>query len=467
MFALALILAQTPIPISAEGWKQDLGLMKRGLTVLHAGLNRYLTPEQFEKEWKVLENVKPRSRGEAYLAIAQLLTKIKCGHSYPNFFNQPDEVQKELFEKRDKLPFTFRWINGVMVVTNPMQSGLARGSEITRVNGIPTKEILRNLMTVARADGSNDAKRVAYLEATGAGGYEAFDVYYPLFYPVGNKAFDLELRQAPRQVQVAPISLEERQISKAATSNAPAFSDRMIRPDVAVLDMPGWALYNSKWDWRAYLKDFFTRVTKDKVPNLIIDIRANEGGIEIGKTILSYLTEQPFSPAPFEAFTRYRRVPDDLKPYLSTWDRSFQDWGTQATEVGPYRYLLKRGFDDSQTPIKPAAIRYPGRVFVLMGPTNSSATFQFLADVEQTKLATTVGQPSGGNRRGINGGAFFFMSLPNSKIEFDIPLIAYIPKAPQRDEGIKPNVFVRPTAAAVAQGRDLEMEAALRLCDQK
>ena len=34
-----------------------------------------------------------------------------------------------------------------------------------------------------------------------------------------------------------------------------------------------------------------------------------------------------------------------------------------------------------------------------------------------------VGQMTGGNQRGINGGAFFFVTLSNSQLEVDLPLV--------------------------------------------
>ena len=55
------------------------------------------------------------------------------------------------------------------------------------------------------------------------------------------------------------------------------------------------------------------------------------------------------------------------------------------------------------------------------------------AVVKDNKLGTLVGQPTGGNQRGINGGAFFFATLPNSKIEVDLPLIAAFPDGPPPD----------------------------------
>jgi hypothetical protein len=57
---------------------------------------------------------------------------------------------------------------------------------------------------------------------------------------------------------------------------------------------------------------------------------------------------------------------------------------------------------------------------------------------QQNNLAKIVGQPSGGNKQGINGGNYFFLNLPNSKVEIDIPVYFQAPLAPQKDEGVIP-----------------------------
>lgn len=98
---------------------------------------------------------------------------------------------------------------------------------------------------------------------------------------------------------------------------------------------------------------------------------------------------------------------------------------------------------------------------MLISATNSSANFNFARRIQQNRLATLVWQPTGGNLRGINGGAYFFVRLPDSGLEFDLPLIGYFPTTPQRDAGIVPDIAVPLTAAAIAAGRDEVLQRAL------
>ena len=104
------------------------------------------------------------------------------------------------------------------------------------------------------------------------------------------------------------------------------------------------------------------------------------------------------------------------RTYLDTRDRSFLDWGACAVEPGGGSLRLTKYDNDVRgNLVKPRPPRFTGRVWVLVGAANSSATFEFAQAVQQNRLGTLVGQPTGGNQRGINGGAFFFTRLPRTR----------------------------------------------------
>ena len=111
--------------------------------------------------------------------------------------------------------------------------------------------------------------------------------------------------------------------------------------------------------------------------------------------------------------------------------------------------------------IRPTGRRFAGPLAVLISATNSSATFQFALTVRASGRGVLVGQTTGGNLRGINGGAFFFLKLPGSGLEADLPLIATLPRTPQPDAGLAPDIAVPRSAVAIARGEDPEMAAAL------
>jgi hypothetical protein len=120
---------------------------------------------------------------------------------------------------------------------------------------------------------------------------------------------------------------------------------------------------------------------------------------------------------------------------------------------------LTRYDDDAsgEDVIHPAGKPYHGKLYVIVDANNSSATFQFAQIVQRNKLGTLVGQPTGGSQQGINGGAFFFLRLPKSQIEMDLPLIGSFPVAPQPDAGLTPDVLVTPTLQDIIGRKDVEM----------
>lgn len=107
--------------------------------------------------------------------------------------------------------------------------------------------------------------------------------------------------------------------------------------------------------------------------------------------------------------------------------------------------------------IEPDKNNFPGKTYIISDASNASATFQFLNYARENRLAEIVGQATGGNRQGINGGNYFFLRLPNSKIEIDVPVYYFAPFAAEKDESVVPQVRVKRRAEDVRNDFDREM----------
>lgn len=452
----------------AAGIQADIDVLQHAYEALHPGLFRYNTPETMRGHFATLRAALNgrRTLAETYLALSEFAAKVRCGHTYANFYNQPASIQAALFEGRNRVPFEFRWIDGRMRVTRDLTGRrlLPRGSEIIAINGVRASDILARLLPIARADGSNDAKRIAQLQVQGDDRYETFDVFLPLYFPQIQTEQRLTVRTPRGTVRthiVQALSDAQRQGFRRLKADDPTggFALRFERR-TAILSMPSWVFYDSPWDWKAFIRDSFEEIARTQATALVIDLRGNEGGVDVGDAILPHLIDAPLTLFDPPRLVRYRRVPDDLAPLLDTWDPSFKDWGDDAQ---PYDKRFYRLLDEQRSAgprrIEPASPRFRGRVFVLVGATNSSATFQFAQQIQEAGLATLVGQTTGGNRRGINGGAFFFLRLPHTQIEMDVPLIARFPDGHPPDAGIVPDIRVTPTPQDIATGNDAEMAA--------
>ena len=63
-----------------------------------------------------------------------------------------------------------------------------------------------------------------------------------------------------------------------------------MAPGVGLLTMPTWALYDSKFAWEPYVDELFGELNASGTGDLVIDLRANEGGLGVGDRILAHLT---------------------------------------------------------------------------------------------------------------------------------------------------------------------------------
>ncbi len=453
-------------PATSALRREDADVLIRAYAELHPSLMRYLTPAgraaneaRFRREAEAAE-----TPAALWLATTRFTAAARCGHSFVNPANQGKAVTGALVERSDRLPFLFRWIGTRMIVTRALADvpGLRPGTEITALDGESAARLRARLMPLARGDGHNDAKRAADLEVRAAGKYEDFDMLRSLVVRPGATTVSLDLR-APdgkhSRVEAPLLGWDSR--PRADNKGDDALWTATMQGQAMVVTMGDWATYDSKWDWRSFIEKTVDDAIAVNARGIVVDLRGNEGGEDCGDVLLSRLTNRPLGHAPAARRVRYRKTPADLDPHLDTWDDSFRTLGVDAVD-DRHDGLLTLPAETAMR-IQPSGKRYTGKLIVLVDAECSSATFQFAQTVREAGRGTIVGEPTGGNRRGINGGCFFSVRMPHSRLEADLPLIGNFPLTPQPDAGLTPDVLARPTQASIAAGLDPGMAAALRL----
>ncbi|MFN0246399.1 MAG: S41 family peptidase [Kofleriaceae bacterium] len=487
-------LAASPGParLAARDMLDDLGQLRAIYQALHPGLYRYNTASTVDALFATPAQhlSSDRSLGEYYLAMTRLTAQLRCGHSYPNFGNQPEAIRDALFEG-PRLPFGFRWLADEMVVTESLTStaNLAPGTVIETLGGVSAPELLAALLPLARADGSNDGKRRTYLEVSAHDSYEAFELLAPLVFPSLWTAVEGQPTMLRLSIRAPDGSRSERVVEMmTAKARAELLAKRGGEPGredalwqlehrehagrkIAYLRMRSWVAYKTKWDWKSFLHETMRQLATSRAPALIVDLRGNEGGNDVGDVILAHRTTRKIAARTTVRRVRFATVPEPLRPMLDTWDDSFFELGARARPVaafsnggsgGDWRELARDRPDDDF--IVPTTPRFAGKLIVLIDAANSSATFQFAATVKRHKLGVLVGTTTGGNQRGINGGAFFFARLPKTKLEIDVPLVGTFPASGEApDAGISPDWDVPTTPADLARGHDAALARALEL----
>lgn len=458
--------AQDPlIPISADNARRDLRLLQRALTALHPGLYRYRSAEDIDAEFQAAQAAMAggASRAQVYLWATRLAAAVRCGHTWTNPSNQSDTLRAEVLERADKLPLTLRLVQGRLLITGSLVPSLVAGAELLAIDGRSITQIIDSLMPYLRADGSSDGKRLAQIDSGPNGG--AMDRLFPLLYAPRDGRYTVRVLDrpdaTPRDVSATAITPAQRQRVLPMAPQDWAFQ---VQGDTAVLTLPTFAFWDQRFDAKARLEQHFAQLREQKVPFLIIDLRENEGGDDsIGHALLRQLIRRPCEVPGGPRESAYERVPYNLVRYLDTWDYSFFDRTGQVTR-GPGRNFVLS--PTPALPLAPVAQPYAGRAIMLVGPQNSSAGYLLARDAKASGAALLLGQATGGNLRGLNGGQLTWMTLPASGVAVDIPLLAHFSNSPQPDAGVTPDVVVEQRFADAAAGVDTEMRAAQAVIDR-
>lgn len=463
------LLAQADSPSLPDraGRLADVALFARAYETLHPGLHRYLTPGQWRAVRDRLEReaVAAEHHGQFWLAFNRATSAVRCGHSYVSPFNMGKLWTGVMEARADRLPFHFRWIDRQMIVTKPLvvHPALVRGTRVSTIDGEADGSLLARMLPQARADGGNDFKRIANMEVReGASQWEAFDVMWALARSPAPRSAKLLLEPPGADAVLADLPLLGRESRGTGTKDERRGWVHRHEGDATLLTMPDWTTYNTKWDWRSWLTGVIDETIARGSKRLVVDLRGNEGGEDCGDPILARMIGAPLSEAGAVRRVRFRETPPDMRPHLDTWDPSFHTLGKDAS--GPDAdglYTLPSRPSDALAPAN--GPRLTTKLIVLIDSANSSATFQFAQKVRRNGLGVLLGEPTGGNQRGINGGAYFFLRLPQSRLETDLPLIGYFPPGNLPDAGLMPDVAVPTTRRSIARGEDPQMARALQL----
>lgn len=465
--------------LSPAEMKEDFAIFKRALSQLHPGLYRYNSPPEIESGFAALEAKLKTAlpEGEFFKLLAQFASRLACGHTYLNPLNQTRAVRARLFERKIYFPFYFRLLDRRMIVTGNLSSErLGTGSEITRINGVPVRRIIDALLTATTADGRGTiASRRKSLELKPAreNQYQAFDIYFPLFFPSPGEVFEIEAIdyaskkrakfQVPAMTRAGRFAESEKRYGKTPDYDAEwQFEIRENRTArLKIGNSLTWRL--KRIDFKKFIADAFREMRAKRIENLIIDWRGNDGGDDdLNIELIKYLAKKTVSCAdPKKRFVRVSQPDKDLTNYIEVFDqqtRQFLTEGVPANLIKKSAGGLYEFTGDAPCPsIEPAENNFTGKAYVISDASNASAAFQFLRAVKADRLAVIVGQTSAGNLQGINGDNYFLLRLPNSTFEIDIPVYFQAPLAPQPDSGVVPDDAIEPSVRDIADGRDAEL----------
>ena len=238
---------------------------------IHPNLYKYRTAAELDKDYELLETemMETPTLVNAYKAISKFATNIQCSHTFTNPWNQGPDVEKAIFHQADKVPFTFKRIGKRIFVDKNASADqrIKKGLEVLSINGVKTTDILKTLLSVTNADGSNDAMRYNKMQILGYGEHSTFDLYYSLFYSMSQGVFYLSL-QDPKskrvyKTSVTPLTFDKREkLMFNLSSNIPKSYDdlwTLTYPSegVALLRLGTFVVWKMDMDWKSFMTEAF------------------------------------------------------------------------------------------------------------------------------------------------------------------------------------------------------------------
>jgi hypothetical protein len=469
--------------------KEEISVLKEALTTLHPGLYKYNTKQQIEKLFADLNSktTKPLNEKDFYLLLAKFTEKIGCGHTYLNPLNLEENIPA-LYMPEKVLPFCFVIIDKKFIITHNLSSDttLKKGTEISKINGFTTSQIIDSLLQVSRADGKNAiGKKLANIELTPeqVGKYNLTDIFLPLFFKSIKGNYIIETKSIDNKISTSKVdgvsTAQRGSLYKKRYGVVPkgenSLKIQMLNDSTCYFKIGTFSFFGEANPFTKIIDSLFLSLADNKkVKNLILDLRTNEGGsTDARNALLKYILPKDFEARDYQErqFYSFLEVPKRLIPFLNTWDDSFFDPKPDSifrrNEFGFYEDQSvnsnsKKNFQD----FKINSNSFKGNIFLMTSPVNSSAAFEFAWVFKQYKAGKIVGEKTGGTKQGLNGGRFFFLRLPYSRIEIDLPFI-YQAHVGQPDEGVSPDYNVTATQQSIYNGQDAQLYFVLKLIDGK
>ncbi len=285
MFLVAQNNTITPLQM-----REDLDYMNKYLKKWHPTYYTYTSKVEMDTFYQRLKGQcnDSTSKREFMLMVRQAVVKVGCGHMGVS------GATERLF-----LPLNV-WIldNRVYVKSFiPKDSSLQIGDEIIEINNEKVLNILEKGQSILVGDALHQTYKMRSLESS-------FQIVLYLLY--GNKShYNLKLKRANNEVFEAEIKTvvekempkkqDEETVSRKILIKGQSISLSRTAFDSAtmVLDIDD---FNGKKQGKTF-KQVFKYLKKNKVQNLVIDLRDNGGGsVFRGNKLLTYLLDQPIIP---------------------------------------------------------------------------------------------------------------------------------------------------------------------------
>ncbi len=455
---------------------QDFDLLAKCLKEAHTGLYWYSTEKQFDSiavsQRKLIKD--SLNNLEFYRIAAPLVAYSKEDHCDIHL----DTITFKILKQKGRFfPLDVVYLNkSIYILNNPTPGITIKGHELLEVNGVVIQKVYEKIFNTFAADGFIESSKYRYLDLHSFAIEYAKAIGQPESYSIKVKNTKTNKIQ---QYNLAAVPLKKLSITTDTLYKDGVVKDydkpatlEFINSNTAVLSINTFSnsdYEDSGLNFKDFTRQSFTQIRNKNIGNLIIDIRENGGGTEGNEDYLfSFLTDKPYTKYKYVeasafsySFYKYSDYssPEDIKELETDLQKEHY-----LAEDG--RILRKQGIQQPE-PLQKQP--YKGNIYILTSGWTYSGGAEFSSLMKEHTDAVFIGEEVGGGYIGNTSGYSIILTLPNTGISVDIPILKFVldvsPKVPF-GRGVLPDYEISPTIDDFLKGKDTQMEFALNLANK-
>ena len=449
----------------------DFNLLVNSLKEAHTGLYWYSTEKQFDSIVAIQRNLLKNSLNgmQFYNIVAPIIAYTKEDHCD---ISLSENINNTLVNKGLFMPLIIINLEKKAIILNQPYKGF----ELVSINDIEINKIYQTIFNTFASDGFIQTSKYRYLD------FKGFSREYA-------KVIDQQVENQikiknPTTGKTETHKLHSISFSKLKELMIQVLKENNIREEIekpanlefqdkntAILTFRTFGNSNFE-DYQMNFKKFvdssFLEIQKKQTKHLIIDIRDNGGGSEGNEDYLfSYLTNKPYHKYKHVELSNFTFSFLKFTDYANNEDKTdledeLRNENAQSQDGNIYR---KTGINIPE-PIKETP--FQGNIYILTSGWTYSGGAEFSSLMKEHTKAIFIGEETGGGYFGNTSGTSLELTLPNTKLKIDIPILRFVldVKKGKFGRGIIPHYEIEPTFKEFINGYDTELEYAKKLINK-